>query len=131
MDMTNTNAISGLVLIGLSNCTHAFNSGQRRIPLTFTQQENRLTTTIPNANLVPPGYYQVVALDANGVPSLGTIVAIGQNVAPPNVPTTPYNPPDIGGTISAPIINSGNTASYTVSASTNTTYSWNFGDGRS
>ncbi|OYY96056.1 MAG: hypothetical protein B7Y32_07575, partial [Methylophilales bacterium 16-45-7] len=97
--------------------------------MAFTQQENRLTTTTPNANLTPPGYYQVVALDANGVPSLGTIVAIGQNVAPPAVPTTPYTPPEIGGTIDAPIINSGNTASYSVAASTGTTYSWNFGDG--
>jgi len=71
----------------------------------------------------------VVAINSNGVPSLGTIVAIGQNVAPPNVPTTPYDPPVINGQIDAPIISSGGTANYNVTAFANTTYSWNFGDG--
>ncbi|EUJ10021.1 cytochrome c peroxidase [Methylophilaceae bacterium 11] len=129
MDMTTTENITQLVLLGVSKGTHAFNTGQRRIPLTFSQQSNRLTATIPNANLTPPGYYQVVTVNANGVPSLGVIIAIGQNVAPPNVPTTPYDPPEIGGTIDAPVIGAGGTANYSVTAVSSTTYSWNFGDG--
>ncbi|HEY0563533.1 MAG TPA: Ig-like domain-containing protein [Methylophilus sp.] len=129
LDMATSDTISQLVLIGISKGTHAFNSGQRRIPLTFSQESYRLTTTTPNAFIAPPGYYQVVALNANGVPSLGTIVAIGQDVAPPPVSTTPYNPPDVSEPINAPVINAGATANYTVTAATGTTYSWNFGDG--
>lgn len=129
VDMATANTISGLSLIGLTTTTHGFNTGQRRIPLAFTQNSLRLTAVIPNANLTPPGYYQVVALDANGVPSYGTIIAIGQGQTPPPGSNNTYTPPDLSGTINAPIINAGATATYTVTAATNTTYSWDFGDG--
>ena len=129
LDMATADSISSVALIGLSNGTHTFNVGQRRIPLNFTQNSIRLSATIPNANLTPPGYYQVVASDANGVPSYGAIVAIGQNVVAPNVPVTPYSPPDLSGTVSVPVINTGGTANYTTTAINGYTYSWNFGDG--
>jgi YVTN family beta-propeller protein len=129
LDMATADPISSLALVGLSNGTHSFNNGQRRIPLSFNQNEIRLTSTIPNANLTPPGYYQVVALDASGVPSYGVIVAIGQDVAPPNVPTTPYTPPDLSNSVSLPVINAGGTANYAVTPINGYTYSWNFGDG--
>ncbi len=129
VDMANGATVSKLVLIGLSNGTHSFNGGQRRIPLAFVQDTIRLTTTIPNANLTPPGYYQLVAIDAAGVPSRGTIIAIGQGVSAPPVTTTPYNPPDLSASISAPIIAAGSSASYAVAAVVGTTYSWDFGDG--
>ena len=96
LDMSSAAPISKLVLIGLSSGTHSFNTGQRRIPLTFMQDTIRLTTTIPGATLVPPGYYQVVAIDAEGVPSRGTLIAIGQGVAAPPTETKPYTPADIG-----------------------------------
>ena len=131
IDMTTTAPVSKLVLIGLSSGTHSFNSGQRRIPLSFMQDTQRLTTKIPNANLVPPGYYQVVAIDAQGVPSRGTIISIGQDVKPPPTPTTPYNPPDLSAPIDAPVIAQGATASYTFTAAPDTLYSWEFGDGTS
>ena len=92
LDMQNDQPVSQLVLIGLSNGTHSFNSGQRRIPLSFEQESNRLSATIPNRNLTPPGYYQVVAVNANGVPSYGVVVAIGQEMAAPGVDTVPYDP---------------------------------------
>jgi len=92
IDMNSTAAIRGLSLIALSNGTHSFNNGQRRIPLQFTQEENRLTATIPNANLTPPGYYQVVALNAQGVPSYANVIAVGTQMAAPQVATSPYNP---------------------------------------
>ena len=129
LDMSNSNTVSQLVLIGVSNGTHAFNNGQRRIPLTFTQDSIRLTATIPNYNLTPPGYYQVVTVDQNGVPSLGTIIGIGQGITTPTTPTTPYTPPNLNQAISAPIINNNGTATYTVTAAAGVTYSWNFGDG--
>ena len=129
IDMNNDAPVSRLALIGLSNGTHSFNGGQRRIPLNFTQTGIRLTSTLPEANLAPPGYYQVVALDAAGVPSAGAIIAIGQGVSPPPVTTAPYNPPDLSGTINAPIVAAGASASYAVAATAGTAYSWNFGDG--
>ncbi len=95
LDMSNANKISQLVLVGVSNGTHAFNNGQRRIPLSFTQESIRLSAAIPNYNLTPPGYYQIVAIDENGVSSLGTIIGIGQEITPPSVTTTPYNPPNL------------------------------------
>jgi len=129
IDMTSTAPVSKLVLIGLSSGTHSFNTGQRRIPLAFMQDTQRLTTKIPGANLAPPGYYQVVAIDAQGVPSRGTIISIGQDVKPPPTPTTPYNPPDLSAPIDAPVIAQGATASYTFTAAPDTLYSWEFGDG--
>lgn len=92
LDMGSSAPISDLVLIGLSNGTHSFNSGQRRIPLNFQQDEFRLTATIPNRNLTPPGYYQVVALSAEGVPSYGVVVSIGSEVAAPDSEALPYDP---------------------------------------
>ena len=128
-DMASTDTIREAVLIGLSVGTHSFNSGQRRIPMAFTQEQFRITATVPGNTLVPPGYYQVVAVDANGVPSRGTIVAVGQGVGAPQVPVTPYTPPTVSDVINAPVINAGGSASYTVAAQAGVTYSWDFGDG--
>ncbi|MEP7102221.1 MAG: RICIN domain-containing protein [Burkholderiales bacterium] len=70
-------------LIALGSVTHSFNNTQRRIPLTFTQTDNIVTATLPaNANLAPPGYYMVFAVDANGVPSRGTIIGLGDVPSP-------------------------------------------------
>ncbi len=129
LDMSNANKISQLVLVGVSNGTHAFNNGQRRIPLSFTQESIRLSAAIPNYNLTPPGYYQIVAIDENGVSSLGTIIGIGQEITPPSVTTTPYNPPNLSQNLTAPIINVNGTTSYTVTPTSGLTYSWSFGDG--
>ncbi len=129
IDMANSEAISQLVLIGTSNGTHSFNSGQRRIPLNFSQQKIRLTATIPNANLTPPGYYQVVAIGANGTPSYGTIIGIGQNQAEPPVITTPYDPPNLDYDIQTPVVFPDQSASYSVTAVAGFTYSWEVSDG--
>lgn len=128
-DMDSSVAIARLALVGLSVGTHSFNSGQRRIPLAFTQDSIRLTTTLPAAAIAPPGYYQLVAIDAAGVPSRGAIIAVGQGVSAPPVTTTPYTPPDLSGTISAPILAAGGTANFSVPAVAGVTYSWDFGDG--
>jgi|CXWL01.1.fsa_nt_gi YVTN family beta-propeller protein len=87
LDMADSATISQLVLVGLSSGTHSFNTTQRRIPLAFSQVGVQLTASVPNANLVPPGYYQVVALNAAGVPSRGVIIGVGQ-IAKPNMPVT-------------------------------------------
>ena len=131
LDMANAGPIAKLSLVGLSNGTHSFNAGQRRIPLAFTQDTIRLSSRIPAADIVPPGYYQVVAIDAAGVPSRGVIVGIGQGVTAPPVTTTPYNPAALNTPIEAPLIAAGGSASYTLAAQPRVSYSWNFGDGSS
>lgn len=87
LDMLDGSQVSQLVLIGASAGTHSFNSSQRRVPLNFSQTGVQLSATVPDANTVPPGYYQVVAVNAAGVPSKGVIIGIGQ-IAQPNMPVT-------------------------------------------
>ncbi len=128
MDMETDATVATVSLVGLSNATHAFNAGQRRIPVSFTQEGERITTAIPSYNLTPPGYYQVVAINQDGVPSLGTIIGIGENIATPTIPTTPYVPSNIT-VADSPAITLGNVASFSANAVDGATYSWNFGDG--
>ncbi len=86
VEMADAGTVSQVALIGLGSTTHSFNNGQRRVPLQFTQSGTRLNMTMPgNANLAPPGYYMVFAVNTNGVPSRGTIIALG-GVQPPNLP---------------------------------------------
>lgn len=129
LDMDRAGEVSQLVLLGLSNSTHAFNAGQRRIPLAFTQEGVRVSATIPNANLTPPGYYQVVALNNQGIPSLGTVISIGQDVTLNNVVPEPVVVPSISNTLSAPITDTNGVTSFSIPAIAGLTYSWNFGDG--
>lgn len=129
IDMASSQPVSQLTMVGISSGTHSFNSGQRRIPLTFSQDRFRLTATLPGNTIAPPGYYQVVALDANGTPSIGVIVAIGQDQAAPPIVPSPYTPPSLEETITTPVIGAGESVSYSISSVADTTYSWTFGDG--
>lgn len=129
LDMASDAPIAQLVLIGLSSGTHSFNNGQRRIPLSFVQADIRVSASLPGNTLAPPGYYQVIAVDNAGVPSRGTIIALGQGVRTPPVAVTPYNPPVLDDAIRAPVITAGSSAGYTVSGSAGVTYTWDFGDG--
>jgi hypothetical protein len=86
IEMADTRAISRVVIIGLSATTHSFNMGQRFIPATFSQSGTMLTIAAPaSANLAPPGYYQVVALDSAGVPSRGFILSLGPALPAPTL----------------------------------------------
>ena len=92
IDMADAAGVSGLVLVGTSSMTHSFNTSQRHMPLAFTQNGQRLSATLPaSAALAPPGYYQIVALDAEGVPSNGVIVGLGQGTSAPPVSALPRN----------------------------------------
>ena len=128
LDMDSEQPIQQLVLVGLSNSTHSFNSGQRRIPLEFSQQRFRLTTQVPDANLTPPGYYQLVAIDGNGVPSKAVIIGIGQGQTPPAVEVTPYEPPVLQQPIETPQIFANQPVTYGVESEPGTLYSWTFSD---
>lgn len=88
-ELTSQNGLSQVVLVGLSLVTHNFNSTQRRYVAQYSQSGNVVTVQTPSsANVVPPGYYQLVAVDSKGVPSPGIIVAVGNTVAAPAQATT-------------------------------------------
>ncbi|AWN53307.1 AbfB domain-containing protein [Methylobacterium sp. 17Sr1-1] len=89
-ELTSQNGLSQVVLVGLSAVTHSFNSGQRRIVAGFSQNGTAVTMQAPgSANVAPPGYYQLVAIDQKGVPSPGVIIALGAGVAAPSQVSAP------------------------------------------
>lgn len=86
LDLADASRVTRLALVTNGTVTHSFNSTQRFQELSFTKDGNRLTAQLPaNTNLTPPGYYQLFALDANGVPSRAVIVGIGQGIAAPPI----------------------------------------------
>ncbi|MBM6575061.1 DUF1929 domain-containing protein [Microvirga sp. SRT01] len=91
VEMANANPIRSVSLVRLGQDTHSFDSGQRYIPATYFQTGAVLTVQAPaSTSVAPPGYYMLVAADADGVPSTGVIVAIGGAItAPPGVPRAP------------------------------------------
>src|SRR3954451_11746882 len=85
-------SIRKLALIRLGAVTHSVNMEQRYVPLTFTAGSASLTATGPaNANVAPPGMYMLVAVDANGVPSVAKMVTVKGNAAPSAALTQPAN----------------------------------------
>jgi hypothetical protein len=96
----NVNSVS---FVRLSSVTHAINTDQRYIPLTFTKNAGSLTVKAPtNSNIAPPGYYMLFIVNSVGVPSVAKIIQLGGNTQPPiptHVPTavataiTPTAPP--------------------------------------
>ena len=69
--------ISSAALIGLGAVTHSFDQNQRYVPLTFQQATGGLTVQAPSSgNLAPPGYYMLFIVNANGVPSVASMVNI-------------------------------------------------------
>lgn len=66
-------------LIKLGSVTHSENQDQRLVPLAFTQQALRLSLTMPDSrHVAPPGHYLLYVVDTNGVPSVGTMLKLGQ-----------------------------------------------------
>ena len=69
--------IGQVTLIRLSAVTHAFNMDQRLNVLPFTPGAGVLDITAPaSANLAPPGFYMLFLVDANGVPSVGSVLQL-------------------------------------------------------
>jgi galactose oxidase len=76
--VTTAAPVESFVLMRLSSATHTVNNDQRRIPLQFASGTgNSYTLTIPvNPGIVLPGYYWLFALNAQGVPSVASVVLI-------------------------------------------------------
>ena len=70
--------ISSFELVRLSATTHVINTDQRRVPLTIAGViGNSYAATMPaDPGILVPGYWMLFALDANGTPSVATIVQI-------------------------------------------------------
>ena len=86
--------IATVSLIRFGAVTHAFNVGQRFLPLSFTAGSGSLTVTAPaNSNLAPPGNYMLFIVSTNGVPSIAAVAQVGefQISVPPSSPP-PANP---------------------------------------
>ena len=62
IETPNAATIESVALIRPSAVTHAFDMNQRYVPLTFSVSGTTISAAVPgNANMLPPGYYQVVA----------------------------------------------------------------------
>jgi hypothetical protein len=74
-----TAAVARISLLRLDAGTHAFDGNQRFAWLDFTRTgASTLTVQAPaDANIAPPGYYQLFLLSAEGVPSISEYVRIG------------------------------------------------------
>ena len=75
---TDTN-VSEFSLIRFSAATHSTNNEQRRIPLATVSGTSH-TLSIPDRNLLPPGYYMLFAIGADGVPSIAKAIQIGADI---------------------------------------------------
>jgi galactose oxidase len=68
--------ITKVSLIALGSATHAFDSNQRFLWLTFTRTSTALSVKMPTKNIAPPGYYMLFILNGNDVPSVGRIIRL-------------------------------------------------------
>lgn len=74
----NAASISKVALVKLGAVTHSFNTGQRYVPLSFTASAGALTASVSsNPNITPAGYYMLFVIDSNGVPSVSSMVHVG------------------------------------------------------
>ena len=74
--------IESFVFMRYASSTHSTNNEQRRIPVTFQNVGvNTYELSVPSANLLPPGYYMLFAIDDAGVPSISQRVLVGNSPA--------------------------------------------------
>ncbi len=77
LETLDSSAIARVVLVKAGTVTHSFNNGQRFVELAFTQSGDRLSATLPaSSNTVPPGVWQLFAINAAGVPSAAALIRI-------------------------------------------------------
>jgi hypothetical protein len=57
--------------------THAFDAGQRLVPLSFSPGAGGLSVTLPtDPAIAPPGPYMLFLVNGNGVPSVARIMRL-------------------------------------------------------
>jgi hypothetical protein len=110
--------ISAVNLVSLGADTHQLDMNQHFVPLNFTASGGTLTVQGPStAALAPPGYYMLFILNDQGVPSVASMVHLGQTLTAPAAPTSVTATPGNGSaTVSWTAPNNGGSpiTSYTV-----------------
>ncbi|KQW52750.1 hypothetical protein ASC77_00025 [Nocardioides sp. Root1257] len=104
MDLVTPQAadIAKVSLVSLASVTHTADWNQHFLDLPFQRTGGTLTVSTPaSANLAPPNYYMVFAVDSNGVPSMARIVKLGAGAAPGDTtpPTVSVTAPASGATL--------------------------------
>jgi len=70
-------SIAKVTFIRLGSVTHAFDMGQRMVPLSFQQVTGGLSVAIPESRTsAPPGPYMLFLVSGNGVPSEARIMLL-------------------------------------------------------
>ena len=70
-------SITKVNLIRFGSVTHAYDEGQRLVPLTFSQTADGISVNLPSSrNNAPPGPYMLFLVNNNGVPSIGQIMRL-------------------------------------------------------
>ncbi len=126
--------ISSVVLIRPGSPTHAFDTEQRLVGMSFTAGSGSLTVTAPpNGNIAPPGYYMIFLVNSSGVPSVAKFTKLsssGGNPAPTVGGISPTSGTTAGGTavtisgtgfLSGATVSLGGTAASSVSVVNSTT----------
>ncbi len=107
MDLVTPQAadIARVSLVSLGSITHTADWNQHFVELPFTRSGGTLTVTTPaSANLAPPNYYMVFAVDSNGVPSTARIVKLGGTVSgDTTAPTVGVTAPTPGSTLTGSV----------------------------
>jgi len=70
-------AITKVTLIRFSSVTHAFDQGQRLVPLSFSPATGAVSIALPSSRAAaPPGPYLLFLVNGAGVPSEGRILLL-------------------------------------------------------
>ena len=84
--------IASVALIRLGSVTHTLDIDQRYLELQFSAEAGRLLVNGPvNPSLAPPGYYMLVVVDRQGVPSTASFVRVPAPSEDTEPPTAPSN----------------------------------------
>ena len=75
--VTASSDVTEFSFLRMSSATHSINNEQRRIPVSSELIDGYHQLDMPNANVMPPGYYMLFGLNADGVPSISKAVLVG------------------------------------------------------
>ena len=75
-----SDVISRLALVRTGSSTHSNNSDQQFVELTFSQVGQSLSATLPtDSSVLVPGFYMLFAINADGVPSVASLIRISSD----------------------------------------------------
>ncbi|GIE36621.1 exported oxidase [Actinoplanes italicus] len=82
LGLADTRKIASLSLIRASSVTHSYNTDQRRLPLSYSQNGATVTARMPaDPNLLPPGSYLLSGVDTSGRPTPAQMITIKRSGA--------------------------------------------------